>query len=192
MYPVELYGRQVVLREFTQGDLADVLGIVGDDAVTQWLSFNSRSQDEARTMLDGILARARQEPRTEYYLAIALPSERTVIGFARLGLAGVQAAKLGFAVRRSQWGRGYASDAARTLITFGFGSLGLHRISAAAGPDNTASIAVIKRLGMAAEGRIRDHVYTNDGWRDSLLYSLLASEWAPGQQAVAGAANRAG
>ena len=80
--------------------------------------------------------------------------------------------------------------AARTLITFGFGPLGLHRISAAAGPDNTASIAVIKRLGMAAEGRIRDHVYTNNAWRDSLLYSLLASEWAPEHQAVAGAASQ--
>ena len=191
MYPVEIYGQQVMLREFTQGDLADVLTIVGDDAVTRWLSFDSRSQDEARVMLSGILARARLEPRTEYYLAISLPPERTVIGFARLGLTGVQAAKLGFAVRRSQWGRGYAGDAARTLITFGFGELGLHRISAAAGPDNTASITVIKRLGMAYEGRIRDHVYTNGAWRDSLLYSLLASEWAPEQQAVAGAASRA-
>ena len=190
MYPVELYGQQVMLREFAEGDLADVLGVVGDDAVTQWLSFDSRSQDEARAMLDGILARARQEPRTEYYLAIAVPAERTVIGFARLGLAGAQAAKLGFAVRRSQWGRGYASDAARTLITFGFGPLGLHRISAAAGPGNAASIAVINRLGMTCEGRIRDHVYTNGAWRDSLLYSLLASEWAPEHQAVAGAASR--
>jgi [ribosomal protein S5]-alanine N-acetyltransferase len=179
MYPMEAYGQQVMLREFTQGDLADVLSIVGDDAVTRWLSFDSRSQDEAYAMLGGILARARQEPRTEYYLAIAVPPERTVIGFARLGLAGVQAAKLGVAVRRSQWGHGYAGDAARALITVGFGELGLHRISAAAGPDNAASIAVIKRLGMAYEGRIRDHVYTNGAWRDSLLYSLLASEWAP-------------
>jgi [ribosomal protein S5]-alanine N-acetyltransferase len=183
-YPVELHGQLVVLREFTGDDLADALHIVGDDAVTRSLSFDSRSEDEVRVMLDGILARARQEPRGEYYLAVTLPADRTVIGFARLGLAGVRAAKLGFAIRHSQWGHGYATDAARTLITFGFGELGLHRISAAAGPDNAASIAVIKRLGMAYEGRIRDHVYTNGAWRDSLLYSLLSSEWAPGRPAA--------
>jgi RimJ/RimL family protein N-acetyltransferase len=181
MYPVELHGQLVMLREFTPGDLAGTLHIVGDDAVTSWLSFDSRAEDQARIMLDGILARARQEPRSEYYLAVALPADRTVIGFARLGLAGVRAAKLGFAIRYSQWGHGYATDAARTLIAFGFGPLGLHRISAAAGPDNAASIAVIKRLGMTCEGRIRDHVYTNGAWRDSLLYSLLEAEWNTGR-----------
>jgi [ribosomal protein S5]-alanine N-acetyltransferase len=189
MYPVELHGQQVILREFTCADLADSLQIVGDDAVTSWLSFDSRSEDEARAMLDGIVARARQQPRAEYYLAIALPADKTVIGFARLGLADVRAAKLGFAIRRSHWGHGYATDAARTLITFGFGELGLHRISAAAGPGNAASIAVIKRLGLTYEGRIRDHVFTNGAWRDSLLYSLLASEWASERQAVAGTAS---
>jgi RimJ/RimL family protein N-acetyltransferase len=192
MYPVELHGQQVILREFTGADLADSMRIVGDDEVTSWLSFDSRSEDEARVMLDGVLARARQEPRTEYYLAVALPADRGVIGFTRLGLAGVRAAKLGVAIRRSAWGHGYATDASRALITFGFGALGLHRISAAAGPDNIASIAVLERLGMAYEGRIRDHVFTNGAWRDSLLYSLLTSEWAPGQQAVTGAASRSG
>jgi hypothetical protein len=42
----------------------------------------------------GILARTRQGPRADYYLAVALPAARAVIGFARLGLAGVRAAKL--------------------------------------------------------------------------------------------------
>jgi [ribosomal protein S5]-alanine N-acetyltransferase len=180
MYPVELHGQLVMLREFTGDDLADVLAVVGDDAVTSWLSFDSRSEDEAVVMLHGIVTRARQIPRLEYYLAVTLPEDRVVIGFARLGLAGVQAAKLGFAIRHSHWGHGYATDAARTLITFGFGQLGLHRISAAAGPENAASIAVVKRLGMTHEGRIRDHVHTNGAWRDSLLYSLLSSEWEPG------------
>ena len=46
MYPVELHGQQVMLREFTSGDLADSLRIVGDDEVTNWLSFDSRSEDE--------------------------------------------------------------------------------------------------------------------------------------------------
>jgi len=37
----------------------------------------------------------------------------------------------------------------------------LHRISAAIGPDNEPLIAVAKRLGMAYEGRLRHHVFTN-------------------------------
>jgi hypothetical protein len=50
-------------------------------------------------------------------------------------------------------------------------------ISVAIGPANAASIAATRQLGMTYEGRIRDHVYTNGQWRDSLLYSMLVDEW---------------
>ncbi|MGB6165784.1 MAG: GNAT family protein [Pseudonocardiaceae bacterium] len=76
-----------------------------------------------------------------------------------------------------RWGHGYALDAARTIIDFGFTILGLHRISGAIGPDNAVSIALVTRLGFTQEGRLRDHVFTNGAWRDSILYSLLAHEW---------------
>jgi ribosomal-protein-alanine N-acetyltransferase len=179
MYPVRESGGLVILREFGPGDLSDSLAIVGDDQVTRWLSFDSRNEDQAAAMLEGITERARQEPRTEYYLAVVLPgAEQRVIGFARLGLDGVKAGKLGYAIRAAEQGRGYASDAARVLVAFGFRELGLHRISAAIGPDNSPSIALVKRLGFAYEGRIRDHVWTNGAWRDSLLYSVLEHEWA--------------
>jgi ribosomal-protein-alanine N-acetyltransferase len=62
------------------------------------------------------------------------------------------------------------------MIGFGFAELGLHRISAAIGPDNAASIAVVRKLGMAHEGRLRDHVFTNGEWRDSELFAILADE----------------
>ena len=127
-------------------------------------------------MIASAIERAQQDPRTEFYLAVTLPND-DLIGFARLGLDGVRAAKLGYAIRADHWGRGYATDAARTLVNYGFEQLGLHRISTAIGPDNTPSIALVQRLGFQYEGRIRDHVYTNGAWRDSLLYSLLAPEW---------------
>jgi RimJ/RimL family protein N-acetyltransferase len=122
-------------------------------------------------MIGNAIEQARREPRTEFYLAVTLPAEDEVIGFARLALDGVKAGKLGYAIRADRWGRGYATDAARTFADFGFRQLGLHRISAAIGPDNAASIRIAERLGMRREGRIRDHVFTNGVWRDSLLYS---------------------
>jgi RimJ/RimL family protein N-acetyltransferase len=177
MYPVKLIGAKVVLRKFRLDDADNVLEIVGDDRVTVWLSHDSRDRGEARAMLTGVMERAQHDPRSEYYLAVALPDSDRLIGFARLGLDGVKAGKLGYAVRHDEWGKGYASDAARTMMDFGFRDLGLRRISVAIGPDNAASISVAMRLGFQYEGRIRDHVFTNDAWRDSLLYSVLEQEW---------------
>lgn len=178
-YPIRIAGRQVVLREFALEDVDDVLAIIGDDKVTTWLSFDSRDRAQAVAMIEGTIERAQQEPRTEFYLGVTKLDDDRVIGFARIGLSGVQAGKLGYAIAAKEWGRGYATDAARSLVTYAFKELSLHRVTAAIGPDNTASMAVVQHLGFAREGELRDHVFTNGRWRDSVLFSILAHEWRP-------------
>ncbi|MER6443748.1 GNAT family N-acetyltransferase [Streptomyces venezuelae] len=178
-YPIRLVGDQVTLREFAPADVDDVLAVIGDDQVTRWLSFDSRSRAEAVAMVEGAVARAREQPRTEYYLAVTPKGEDRVVGFARVAFAGIRAGKLGYAIAAQEWGRGYATDAARCLTSYAFSELGLHRVSAAIGPSNTASIALVERLGFQKEGVLRDHVHTNGSWRDSVLYSVLESEWRP-------------
>jgi RimJ/RimL family protein N-acetyltransferase len=175
MFPVHLRASKVDLSEFTLDDAEAVYRIVGDDAVTHWLSFDSRSRAEAAKMVHAIVASAQAKDRSEYYLAIDLAGD--LIGFMRLAFTGVRAAKLGYAARADCWGRGYVTDASKAMLDFAFRDLHLHRVSAAIGPDNRASVAVVKRLGFSYEGRIRDHVWTNNCWRDSLLYSLLSDEW---------------
>ncbi len=179
MYPVKLVGPRVTLREFRRDDVDQALALVADDRVTRWLSFDSRTHQQAESMIEGVIERAQQQLRAEYYLA-AVRDDDSIIGFARLGLNGVQAAKLGYAIGADFWGHGYALEAARLAVDFGFRELRLHRISAAIGPDNSRSIAVARRLGMQYEGRIRDHVFTNGAWRDSELYSILTDEWNGG------------
>jgi [ribosomal protein S5]-alanine N-acetyltransferase len=174
MYPLELQGRIVRVREFEMADVDATLQILGDDRVTQTLSFNSRSRAEVEAMLSGAVQRAKEEPRLEYYMAIDAP---TLVGFVRLGLTGVKAAKFGCAIHADMWGKGYAKEASELLIDWGFRVLGLHRISAAIGPDNSASLHRIKKAGFFYEGTLRDHVFTNGAWRDSLLFSLLSHEW---------------
>ena len=176
---IHLSGQRINLREFALSDVDDAVAIVGDDRVTRWLSFDTRDRSATQAMLAAAIAAAATRPRAECYLAVVLPANDRVIGFARLALGGVKAAKLGYAIHADHWGHGYATDAARTLIAYGFDHLGLHRITAAVGPDNEPSKGVLKRLGFTHEGRLRDHVWTNGAWRDSLLYSLLANEFSP-------------
>lgn len=199
--PVVLRTDRLVLRDFTADDLFGVAGVVGDPDVTHWLSFDNRDLDQARAMLATILANQHAHPRTEYYLAITLPeladqpanpadglavaddeAPRGVIGFIRLGLGGVKAADLGYALRPAWQHHGYASEAAAAMIDYGFDQLGLHRIIANIGPANTASLRLVKSLGFTREGTFRDHVFTNGAWRDSESYTLLEHEWATAAQ----------
>lgn len=176
---IRLIGDLTQLREFRSTDGPDLFAIVGDDRVTQFMSFDSRSLNEAQASIDGAIERAKVRPRLEIYLAITRADDDQLIGTCRLGLAGTHGtAKLGYLIAAEHWGKGYATDAVRCLLDYGFGPLDLHRVTAAIGPQNAASHAVIKRLGFTREGVLRGHVFTNGAWRDSVLYSVLADEWA--------------
>jgi RimJ/RimL family protein N-acetyltransferase len=61
-----------------------------------------------------------------------------------------------WALHPEAWGKGYATEAARAALTFGFDTIGLGSIFAVTKPDNLASQAVMKRLGMIYR---RDVVY---------------------------------
>jgi RimJ/RimL family protein N-acetyltransferase len=174
-----IHGKSVTLREFREDDAHNALQVIGDDRVTYWLSFDSRDRRAAQAMVKGAVERASIEPRAEYYLAIARTDTDSLVGFIRLALTGVKAAKLGYAVRAEDWKKGYGSEAVCLMLAFAFESCGLHRVTAAIGPDNIRSISIINKFGFKYEGRLRDHVYTNGDWRDSLLYSILSHEWHP-------------
>lgn len=71
-----------------------------------------------------------------------------VVGFIGLVHPGDQEEpELKYALLRSRWGRGYATEAARALVAFGRATLGLGRIIATADPEHTASHRVLEKAG---------------------------------------------
>jgi ribosomal-protein-alanine N-acetyltransferase len=77
-----------------------------------------------------------------------------------------------FGLRPAYWGQGLATEAARAIIRFGFEELGFDRIAASTDAPNSASIAVMERIGMSFDRRA-----TVDG-RDTLFYSVCRRTFA--------------
>jgi ribosomal-protein-alanine N-acetyltransferase len=183
MYPVRIEGQRIFLREFELGDLDSSMAIVGDPSVTDFLSFDTRTREEQAQRLAADIERAQTIPRPDYYLAVVARDTKVLIGFARIGLIeenpgeNQRSGELGAAMRNDRWRQGYGAEAAVLMLNFAFETLGLHRVQAACGPQNTASQRALEKLSFRYEARIRDHVFTNGAWRDSLLYAVLADEW---------------
>jgi RimJ/RimL family protein N-acetyltransferase len=76
-------------------------------------------------------------------------------------------------IHRAQWSQGYATEATRRLVRFGFDEFDLQRIEATCHPDNRASARVLEKAGFQYEGRMRDHLLVLGQWRDSLLYAAV-------------------
>lgn len=83
---------------------------------------------------------------------------------------------LGYALDSDFQGRGYMSEAVREVLTFGFDTFRLHRICATCDIENAPSRRLMERVGMTREGTLREDKYLRGVWRNSYIYSILASD----------------
>jgi ribosomal-protein-alanine N-acetyltransferase len=86
-------------------------------------------------------------------------------------------AELGYWLGAESWGCGFATEASRALIEFGFRDLGLAKIYAQVLEGNRASCHVLEKLGMVEEGIRRRHIRKGKRLLDVTLYGVLAEEW---------------
>ena len=102
-----------------------------------------------------------------------------LVSFSNIVRGPFQSCFLGYALAERQQGRGLMTGAVRLGIEYMFEVMNLHRISANYVPHNTASGAVLKRLGFAVEGYARDYLMIDGRWQDHILTSLLNPAWDP-------------
>lgn len=115
------------------------------------------------------------------FLAIVDKNLNKVIGtvglFRRTDLS-KWSLELGYSLGESSWGKGYATEAVRSLMDYAFAILpGLERIEATCLTPNLASQRVLEKVGMQREGILRNY-YKKDGYLyNSYQYSILRAEY---------------
>lgn len=75
-------------------------------------------------------------------------------------------------------GQGYATEMARAVLDLGFRHYGMHRIQAQVESRNQASARLCERLGMQQEAHLRQNWLIKGEWTDTLVYGILAEEFA--------------
>ena len=110
--------------------------------------------------------------------AVEVPAVASFIGFVGLQAPTFEAhftpcVEIGWRLAAPYWGRGYATEAARAAVAFGFAEAGLAEIVSFTVPANRRSIAVMERLGMKYAGEF-DHpnLPPGDALRTHVLYRL--------------------
>jgi ribosomal-protein-alanine N-acetyltransferase len=118
-------------------------------------------------------------PRVSADFAIRLLPQQQLIG--SIGLRDIDSqhgqAELGFWIGKDWWGQGYAREAARAVIQFGFESLNLNRICAHHMTRNPASGRVLLAAGMQREGVLRQRVRKWGVYEDVVLYAVVRDDW---------------
>lgn len=86
-------------------------------------------------------------------------------------------AEAGCWLEPSAAGRGLVTRAARVIIDWAVEERGIHRVEWWAASENTASIAVARRLGMTRDGVLRENHLYRGKRQDVEIWSVLAPEW---------------
>ncbi len=162
------------LRPYSEADIGELLPLIGTRqvAATTLRIAHPYSEQDAR----GFLAMVQDDDKI--WLAITLKTDARQIGGIGLRLDREhQHAELGYWLGVSYWGWGYATEAGREMVRYGFRDLGLHRIFATHFKHNAASGHVLEKLGMRYEGCQREHLRKWGEFVDSELYGILRHEW---------------
>jgi RimJ/RimL family protein N-acetyltransferase len=93
-----------------------------------------------------------------------------------------RSASLGYCYDDAAWGHGYATEAARALLQWGFDTLDMNRVQAEVDTRNVASARVLEKLGFVREGMLREDCIVNGEVSDSWVYGLLRREWRPSSE----------
>jgi len=170
---------RLTLREFIADDWQAVLAYQSQPEYLRYYPWNGRTEEQVRAFLARFLAWQSEEPRRKYQLAVTLAETGELIGCCgiRKELAESSEAELGYEIAPAQWGQGYATEAARAMLAFGFDTLRLHRVWSTCVAENVASAHVLAKLGMRLEGRLREKQCMKGRWWDTLLYAILEQEW---------------
>jgi ribosomal-protein-alanine N-acetyltransferase len=72
--------------------------------------------------------------------------------------------------------RGLMTQAVGLAVRYAFDQLGLHRVEAVIQPENTRSVALVKRLGFRCEGISLRYLNVQGVWRDVERWAILADE----------------
>lgn len=180
--PIRLTAERLILRDFVRRDFRHALAYRSDPEVARYMLTHRPEIRELtmrwlrRTILEG-----QRRPRTHYTLAIEVRGEGRVIGqigigpgddYPEPGELGV-----GYMLARSAWGGGYATEAARAMVDFGFRELGARLVSAWCSAANPASARVLEKAGLRLALR-EEGVWPKTGERMvSLKYSLSREAW---------------
>jgi ribosomal-protein-alanine N-acetyltransferase len=144
----EIRTNRLCLRRFSKEDLDAYAKIMGDHEIGKWFpKGNGYTREESKKSLDNTIKH--WDKHGFGIWAITDKKKKSLLGRCGLNLiTETSEVEVDFVLAKDCWGNGYATEAAKAALAYGFGILKLDRIIALVKPDNIASRRVIEKIGM--------------------------------------------
>jgi RimJ/RimL family protein N-acetyltransferase len=182
---VEIITERLLLREFVEGDLSALVAYQADPRYAEfWLE--EAPPGHGRQLLDKFRGWATEGPRRNYQLAVAqIDSPTELMGSCGIRGHGLDAttAEFGIEFAPQSWGHGYATEAARAILAFGFRELGLLEVRGVSVTENWRVTEMVSRLGFTRLGSQPGPAWMKArGWSQT-TWQLTRKQWESSEAA---------
>ncbi|MCK5883375.1 MAG: GNAT family N-acetyltransferase [Bacteriovoracaceae bacterium] len=166
-----------VIRDLLASDYEIVHELVQEPKIYQYQVWGPNSKEDTLNYLNCCIAQQSSFPRHNYEMAIIERSTNAFVGTIAIRVKDTinKKAEIGYWVKYSKWGQGYATEATRALLKFGFNQLHLNKISATVSPENIGSVTVLKKVSMRKVGILESDLLVRGVFRDSILLEITNS-----------------
>jgi ribosomal-protein-alanine N-acetyltransferase len=180
--PTHLRTSRLILRRWTAADRDPFAQMNADPRVMEFFP-STYTRDYSDAVADRIESHFAEKGFGLW--AVEIPDIVPFAGFVGLSTPPFEAhftpcVEIGWRLATACWGHGYATEAARAALAFGFDALGLHEIVALTAPDNLRSRRVMERIGMIRNPADDfDHPLISEGHplRRCILYRIARPDW---------------
>lgn len=170
--------KRTVLRDFKENDFDFYYMLERDQATIKYEAESVPTRLELEERFDEIMTFTKNEKRQKYSFLVERKDESLPVG--RVVLWQIDEAidewEIGWTIHVDHTRNGFASEASKALVEFGFNQLNANRICANSNHANTSSERVMQKIGMQKEGVLRATRKLNDVWYGSCIYSVLRNE----------------
>lgn len=181
MFPMALTDGVVTLRPLRADDAVSMYEAISESLadLEPWMSW-AHAEFQRKEAQDWItVARARWNDGAYFGFAITDASRNTFLGGCSLSQVNplYRFCNLGYWIRSTQRGHGFAGRAARLAARFAFERLGLVRAEIVIAAENGDSLKVAEKIGAHREGILFNRIVIHSEVRDAVMYSLLPSDF---------------
>ena len=168
------------MRPFVAGDFDALHAMRSDAEVARYLYEEPFSPEQTRDLLTRKSAMISWAAEGDWLGAAVVERESGLV-VGDVGLRWLserdRTAEIGFIFDPRHQGKGFATEAARVLLEWAFGSARMHRVIGRTEARNTASNRVLEKLGMRLEAHFVENEWVKGEWQSELNYAILDREW---------------
>lgn len=181
-----LEGDRVRLRPVQEGDLPSFVKWLADREVTRWLAAigDPPTAEEEQDWYFSM----RENPDNVLWAIETLG--RQLMGSVELRVTPrAERAELGIAIQdKSQWSKGYGTEAVRLVVAYAFDEMDLNRVELTCDETNERAIRCYEKCGFVREGLLRQHRLVAGKFGNTLVMGLLREDWRRARSRAARAA----